>query len=253
MAVITIGGQVGAGADELGDAVATLLGYDYVERFALQMVAKELRATTHAVWLKENHLCTWRERLGETLTRAFENMGTYGTLDEPTGYALMMNDPFYGSPFGKDVVRERPHEIPDGEHADAVQLVNAKLAETGALVLVARAGCLTLRDHGNALHVGLFAPRDYRVVNLARQMAVGTLEASERLEAREGHRTEYFNRVAGTDPEDLSLYDITIRADRFDQQRAVTQVIEAIPFSDSRFRHDQRPSGASEKQNIDIN
>ena len=42
MAVITIGGQVGAGADELGDAVASLLGYDYVERFALHMVAREL-------------------------------------------------------------------------------------------------------------------------------------------------------------------------------------------------------------------
>ena len=242
MAVITIEGQVGAGANELGEAVASRLGYDYVERLALQMVAKELRTTTQAVWLKENHLCTWRERLGETLTRAFENMGRYGTMDEPMGYGIMMDDPFYGSPLDKDVVRERPHEIPDDEYADAVQLVNAKLAETGALVLAKRAGCVTLRDHDNALHVGLFAPKYYRVINLARQMTVGTLEASERLEAREGHRTKYFNRVAGTDPEDLSLYDIIIRADRIDQQRAVTEVIEAIPIGDFRFQERPMPN-----------
>ena len=241
MAVITIGGQVGAGADELGDAVASQLGYDYVERLALQMVAKELRATTQAVWLKENHICTWSERFGETLTRAFENMGMYG-MGEPTGYPPIMSDPFYDLPLDRDMVRKRPHEIPDDEHAEAMQLVNAKLAETGALVLVKRAGCVTLRDHDNALHVGLFAPKDYRVINLARQMTVGTLEASERLEAREGHRTKYFNRVAGTDPEDLSLYDIIIRADRIDQQRAVTQVIEAIPIGDFRFQERPMPN-----------
>ncbi|MCZ6640450.1 MAG: cytidylate kinase-like family protein [Gammaproteobacteria bacterium] len=238
MAVITIGGQVGAGADELGDAVASQLGYDYVERLALRMVAKELRATTQAVWLKENHLCTWRERFGETLTRAFENMGRYGTAVEPTGY--MMDDPFYEYELDRDMVRERPHEIPDDEHAQAMRLVNARLAETGALVLVKRAGCLTLRDPSNTLHVGLFAPREYRVVNLARQMAVGKSEASERLEARAGHRTKYFNRVAGTDPEDFSLYDVIIRVDRLDQQRAATQVIEAIPLSDFQFQ--ERPT-----------
>lgn len=242
MAVITIEGQVGAGANELGEAVASQLGYDYVERLALQMVAKELRATTQAVWLKENHLCTWRERLGETLTRAFENMGTYGTVGEPMGYGIMMDDPFYGTPFDRHVVRESPHEILDDEHAEAVQLVNTKLAETGALVLVARAGCLTLRDRSNTLHVGLFAPRTHRVINLARQMAVGTLEASERLEAREGHKSKYFNRVAGTDPEDWSLYDVIIRADRFDQQQAVTQIIEAIPIGDFRFRERPMPT-----------
>ena len=228
MAVITIGGQVGAGADELGDAVASQLGYDYVERLALQMVAKELRATTQAVWLKENHICTWSERFGETLTRAFENMGMYG-MGEPTGYPPIMSDPFYDLPLDRDMVRKRPHEIPDDEHADAVQLVNARLAESGALVLVKRGGCLTLRGRSNTLHVGLFAPRDYRVVNLANRMGIGPLEASEFLEARESHRTRYFNRVGGTDPEDRTLYDVIIRMDRLDQKRAVTQILAALP------------------------
>ncbi|MCH7734701.1 MAG: cytidylate kinase-like family protein [Chloroflexi bacterium] len=252
MAVITIGGQVGAGADELGAVVASRLGYDYVERLALQMIAKEVRSTTQAVWLKENHLCTWRERLGGTLARMLENMGTYGTMDEGMGYP-MMGAPFYDLPADRKIVRKGPHDIPDDEHADAVQLVNARLAETGALVLVKRGGCLTLRGRSNTLHVGLFAPRDYRVVNLAKRMGIGPLEASEFLEARESHRTRYFNRVGGTDPEDRTLYDVIIRMDRLDQKRAVTQVIEAIPQNEFGFRQAQNPFGVSDIQHINLN
>ena len=252
MAVITIGGQVGAGADELGAIVASRLGYDYVERFALQMVAKEVHATTEAVWLKENHLCNWRERLGETLARMFENMGTYGTMDEGMGYP-MMGAPFYDLPAERKIVRKGPHQIPDDEHADAVQLVNARLAESGTLVLVKRGGCLTLRGRSNALHVGLFAPRDYRIVNLARQMAIGPLEASEFLGARESHRTRYFNRVGATDPEDRSLYDVIIRMDRLDRKRAVTQVLDALPPTGFGFRQEHHPFGISEIQHIKLN
>ena len=250
MAVITIGGQVGAGADELGAVVASRLGYDYVERFALQMIAKEVRSTTQAVWLKENHLCNWRERLGGTLARMLEYMGAYGSVDEAMGYH-MMRDPFYVLP--ADRVRKGPHDIPDDEHADAVQLVNARLAETDALVLVKRGGCLTLWGRSNTLHVGLFAPRDYRVVNLANRMGIGPLEASEFLEARESHRTRYFNRVGGTDPEDRTLYDVIIRMDRLDQKRAVTQVIEAIPRNEFGFRQAQHPFGVSDIQHINLN
>ena len=252
MTVITIGGQVGAGADELGDAVASQLGFDYVERFALHLVAKELRSTTEAVWLNENHICTWSERLGDALTRVFENMGTYG-MGEPMGLPPMIGDPFSDIPLDRYAVRERPHEISDGEYADAVQLVNAKLADTGALVLVKRAGCLTLRDSSDALHVGLFAPRDYRVVNLARQMAIGTLEASERLEARESHRSKFFNRVAGTDPEDLSLYDVVIQADRSDQEGAVRRVLEATPATGFRFAPRPMPEWFSDMRNQNLN
>ncbi|MCH8101563.1 MAG: cytidylate kinase-like family protein [Chloroflexi bacterium] len=257
MAVITIGGQVGAGADQLGAEVATRLGYDYVERFALQLVAKEVRATTQAVWMKENHLCTWRERLGGALARMLEYMGTYGTVDEAMGYSPMLRDPYYGLPADRRPemrpVRESPHQIPDGEHADAVQLVNARLAETNALVLVERGGCLTLRTRANAIHVGLFAPRDHRVVSLARRMSVGPLEASEFLEARESHRSRYFNRVAGTDPDDRSLYDVVIQTDRIDRKEMVNQVLEAMPHNESDFRQEHHPFGISEIQQINLN
>ena len=125
MAVITIGGQVGAGADQVGAAVASRLGYDYIERFAIPMVAKELRATTQAVWLKENHLCNWRERFSETLTRTLEYMGRYGTVDEAMGYP-MMKDTFYDLPPDKSEMRESPHQISDREHAPALKIARQR-------------------------------------------------------------------------------------------------------------------------------
>lgn len=220
------------------------------------MVAKEVKATTQAVWLKENHPCTWRERLGGALARMLEYMGTHGTIDDAMGYSPLMQDPFYGLPQSKPVTRDNPHQIPDSEHASAVQLVNARLAETGALVLVKRGGCITLRDRSDTIHVGLFASRDHRVVSLARQLAISPLEASEVVDARENHRARYFNRVAGTDPDDRSLYDVIIRTDRLDQSRMISQVLEALPrepFGGTGFRQEHHPFGISEIQHINLN
>ena len=226
MAVITIGGQFGAGALEIGDAVAKSLQIDYVERTALPMVARRVNATVEAVWLKENHLCTWKERMGSVLERMFTYAGTYGTTDEAAGYVPQMYDPYFAFPVEPGRIRERPHEIPDDEYIEAMGHVNSELADSGDLVLTLRGGSANLQDREDAFHVGLFAPMDRRVARVANRRRWSPTDAADFIEARQDRRSDFFRRTVGTDQSDKELYDVVINTARMSDSRAVLEIVE---------------------------
>ena len=116
MTVITVGGQVGAGAPEIGARLAAALGVDYVERLASRMVAARLKATAEAVWLKESRYFGWRDRVTGFLDRWVASMGTYGWSSEPWGNAMFLEDPYYRAALAhRPELRTSPHHIPDDE------------------------------------------------------------------------------------------------------------------------------------------
>ncbi len=224
MSVITVGGLFGAGALEIGDGVAKALGFDYVERSALPMIAEEANATVEAVWLKENHHCTWKERLGGHLERMFTYSGMYASMDFQYGYMPTAHDPFFAIP-ESERRRQRPHEIPDQEYLDAIATVNFRLARRGELVLTLRGGCATLRSKECAFHVGVFAPMDHRVGRVAKRRGLSPLDAEEVIRIKEARRTDFFKRTLGTDQANPELYDLLINTSQMDDSKAIAQIV----------------------------
>jgi len=255
MAVITMGGQFGAGALEIGDATARTLKIDYIERVAVSMVAKRLNATFEAVWQKENHLCSWLERLSTSVERVLTYSGTYGAFDRASGFSPHAYDSNFAFPGDPNTVRQRPHEIPDGEYRRAMAAINADLANDGDLVLTLRGGSATLRDREDTLHVGLFAPMDHRITRVANRRGWGTADAADFIRARQDRRTELFQRTIGTDQSDPALYDIMVNTAKIDDLRAVNEIAEGASGFGPMVRPPLMldPSGASEIQHLNMN
>jgi cytidylate kinase len=88
-------------------------------------------------------------------------------------------------------------------------------------VLVKRAGCSTLQDEEDLIHIGLFAGRDHRIARLSNRLNTSSVEAADVLKKWEKRRSVIFSHVNGSNPHDRELYDIIIRTDAADESHIV--------------------------------
>jgi cytidylate kinase len=232
MYALTIGGQAGAGGQEIGWMVSRALGARYIEGLALRRLARILGATAEAVARKELAFCSRKDRFVQKLEVLFSQFGWYGA-DLSMGmapYAEYFDD-------GQDSVKRLPAQISDAEYVDGIyQTADQFIAEDEDLVKVNRAGCLTMRRHPDVFHIGLFAPLDIRVARVAKQLKLGTNEAEEVVTGLERARSAWFAKIADADPMDRLLYHevfhIDSGVDDVDVAGAVTQqVTRDLPAS----------------------
>ncbi len=226
MLAFTIGGQAGAGAPEIGRQVAAELGGRYVEHMALRRLARELGATAEAVTRKELGFCSRKDRFLAALELLFSRIGWYGADFAADGY------PAVQYMLDKPDVKTLPAEISDDEYlAGVYETAHSFIAEGNDLILVKRAGCLTLRDKPGVVHLGLFSPWASRVRRMSQRLGVGILDAEDIVRGLENARAGWFTKISGADPSDPDLY--TLRFDTGDKmsdeqvaQRAVSSALE---------------------------
>jgi cytidylate kinase len=206
MFIITFGGQVGAGGPEIGRATAVRTDARYVQHLALRRIARKLGASVPAVVQKELNFSSRWARILSFLELAFERMGAHG-YHAAGPHLLPVLSP------EKPGLRSLPAEIPDSEYLEAVYCVSREFASEGGIVLVKRAGCVTLKGVGHAVHVGLFAASHVRIARMAWRLGVGRVEAEEAVKALEKARRAWFHRLGAPSPEDMSHYDLAIHTD----------------------------------------
>ncbi|GEM_PF-374513 len=227
MIALTLGGQAGAGALEVGNVLAKSLDARYIRHLALRRIARRLSATADAVSRKELSFASRWRRAVAMLESVMNRMGYYAC--DPSGF------PIHPSLYvERPKLKTFPAEISDREYVTAVYDTAAEFASEGDLVLVKRAGPVTLRRFPQIVHVGLFASRDFRVARMARRLGAGVNEATEALAALEVARRAWFRKLGGTDPEDPALYDMTVRTDIGETDgrvawRVIEQASEARP------------------------
>ena len=226
MIAITLGGQPGAGAPEIGSKVAKNLGYRYVEHLALRRLARRLDATAEAVTRKELSFGSRKDRFLQTLELLFSRIGWYGAdaamEDAPSGSQML------------DGKKRLPAEIGTSDYIQAIHETADEFATEGSLLLVKRAGCVTLRDRPEIMHVGLFAPRDMRVARVSERIGVGTGEAEDVVTGLEHARAAWFNKIGEADPQDPDLYDLTynLGGELYDDKvfgQLVSELTAAVP------------------------
>ena len=224
MKALTLGGQAGAGAPEIGSRIARTLGFRYVEHLALRRLARRLDATAEAVTRKELAFGSRKDRFLQYLELVFSRFGWYGADFSVGGaasteYMDEMLDP----------KKRLPAEISTGEYIDAIHETADEFAQEGSLLLVKRAGVLTLKDMPDIAHVGLFAPRNLRVSRVSSRMNVGTGEAEDIVTGLEHARAAWFDAIGEADPADPALYDLTFDlGEQLGDDEVIRQVVAVV-------------------------
>lgn len=226
MPVITLNGQIGAGGQEVGPRIAQALGLDYVDRLILAEASRRVGATVSALAEKEARPTRLMERLAWAIQRTLERSALMGTGGDPfLGPSL---DPLLSQPYpeGTHEPATRSQEVDDRRFHTVVSEVIREVARAGNVVILGRASNLVLRDHPEALHVGLVAPREDRARRLAQREGIPLGEAERRVGEQEQARQAYFRRFFRVPADDPLLYDLVLNTARLTLDEVVETVVE---------------------------
>lgn len=228
MTVICMGGQTGGGARDLGPIVAQRLEADYVDRFILTEVARQVGATVEALHQREERPPTRGERFSRLLQRILERSAVTGAGGDPyfgPGVAAFLSEEYEDLP---QVTITKGHELEDEKYIEGIRKVTRDLAAGGNVVLVGRGSHILLRDVPRVLRIGLVASLEDRVANLMRREHLDADQAAKTLRARDAARNDYFRRFFGIGfPDGPELYHITINTSDVSQECAVDLVLRA--------------------------
>ena len=232
MAVVTLDGQIGAGAPEVGRQVAKMLAYDFHDRLLLAGVARRVGATVEALEARERRIHRRSDRLWNFIERVMTGLALSGAASEPFFCAPLpdlMPLTWDESATGP---KTNPHEVRPRHLAEALGDHIRAAAASGNAVIVHRAGCVELRGKPATLRVGLFAPWEERVRRLMMREGMTHIEEAERaLVERERSQIAYFKEFHRADPHDRSLYDVSIDTSAFNLDMTalkVTRVLHAL-------------------------
>jgi cytidylate kinase len=156
MTVITVSRELGSEGDRIAEMLVAELGYRWVDKAMLTLMAKEAGMDEEAVLALERSIPN-RARLTSTDMRSLysKQPGAWekkGALDDQTYHRI---------------VRETME----------------RYAAEGDAIIIGRGGQMILRDHPAALHVHLYAPVELRARRLAARMDITPEEAARRIAA----------------------------------------------------------------------
>lgn len=228
MAVITINGQIGTGAPEIGSEVARLLGIDYVDRLILAEAAKRLGATVEALAEREQRPLTRGDRIARFLQSALERSAAAGTGGDPyfgPGLGTMLGREY------QDVSQEpitRAQELDDQQFIQETRAVIREVAESGNAVIIGRASNLILNDLPQAFHVDLVASLKHRIGIIATRENLPEEEAERRTNLEEKARVEFYRKFFKAQPDNPADYHLVLNTDRIEHEQATAIIVRSV-------------------------
>ena len=228
MAVVTLNGQLGGAAREVGQEVARKLGADYVDRLLLAEAGKRVGATVSALAEKEQEHLSLANRLTRLVQTAFER----------SAYTGSGGDPFFGP--GVDALLVRPYsegeeeqtattgkEVDDARFFQVICDILQDLAKEGNVVLMGRGSNLVLKDFPGALHVGIVAPLDFRIETAMRRDGTDRETAEKYIADEERARISYFKRHFKAHPDDPILYHMMVNPGTLGIESSANLIVQA--------------------------
>jgi cytidylate kinase len=205
MPVITIRGQLGSGAPEVGREVARLIQGDYIDREVIAEIAKKVGRPEEHIEEKE-HIPA---RLGRRILSALEQaLARSGSVD--SAYLYTWEEP-----------------LDDERYLDALTSVIKDLALQDNMVLVGRGSQFILSDYSSILNVLTISPLDIRI---KRVMAMYRLEedgARSQIEEYDGSRRAFIQRFFKRELENPKYYDLVINTKDISYETAARLVVTA--------------------------
>jgi cytidylate kinase len=207
MSVITIRGQLGSGAPEIGQLLATRLGYDFVDRQIIAQVAEKVRWNEAGIIEKEMPPGSLIGRVMGSLAQAYQ----LGPGRETIPYPIVNVPPS------------------DTQYFDALRCIVENLAAMGSLVICGRGSQFILKDYQDILHMLLVAPFELRTKRVMQSFNVEEASAKKEISRYDSSRREFIRRYFQADLEDAANYDLVINTASFSYDATVSLIINALP------------------------
>ena len=230
MPVITISGNLGGNAIDVGRLVARKLGLDYVDREILVEAAQALGVSERTLAGRDDQSppLTLRERIASFFEDFLERSAVAGAADPLMGTTSL--EALMATTYGQAAaLPEASHELSDRRYKEAITSVISELAAKGNVVILGRGGQAILKDRSDCLHVAVTAPFAVRVQRLAESAGLPKDRARELVEESDRGRLAYHRKYFRIDPTDASLYDIVINTGRLSPESAATLIAATVP------------------------
>jgi cytidylate kinase len=216
MPVITIRGQLGSGAPEIGKLIADRLHIDYVDQEIIARVAELLGRGEQDVMAKEMPPSSIMGRIAE----AWEHIPPLSDSPSSADMHLSACVPNWEKPIGHT------------SYLAGLHSVIRRLPRGKSVVIRGRGSQFILRDIPGAFHVLVVAPLDIRVKRVMESLKVNEKNAKKEIAAFDGRRREFIKRYFRTELEDPVNYDLVINTAHLDFETAAAIVINALPLDD---------------------
>jgi cytidylate kinase len=211
MSVITIRGQLGSGAPEIGKQVANKLRTDYVDREIIAQLAAVLNHHKKDVRAKEMPPGSLVGRIAEVLGRGYLFGVDYRGVYLPA-WEMPLNDTRY--------------------LAALESFIKELAGSKKSIVIRGRGSQFILRDHPGAFHVLVIAPLELRVRRVIENLEVEEKVARKEIERFDSSRREFTKRYFKAELEDQLNYDLVINTEHLSFQDASSIIINAVSFKD---------------------
>jgi len=209
MPVITIRGQFGSWANEIGDLIAHKLNIDYVDREIIAGVAQRLRQPSTSIEEKEMPPSTLLGRIAEAMAK--------------TSY--MGDSVFTG-------IYSPLWEIPldDTRYLSGLEYVIKELARSQSIVILGRGSQFILKDFPRAFHVLIVAPVAVRVKSVMERLKLNEEDAVNEIARFDDGNRVFIKRFFKADIFDPINYNIVINTHHLSIEGAASIIVDAVPW-----------------------
>lgn len=205
MPVITIRGQMGSGAPEVGKQIATKLHIDYVDREIIERVAKRLKWPEQGILEKEAPPSTLLARIAEVFGRG-----------APLASFEAAYLPMYAMP------------LDDDSYLTGLESVIKKLAQSQSIIIRGRGSQFILKDFPESFHVLMVAAEDIRIKRIMNSQKLTDLDAKNEINRSDNSHREFVKRYFKNDLEDPVNYDIVVNTSVLGFKDVAAIIIKAL-------------------------
>lgn len=212
MSIVTIRGQLGSGAPEIGKRVAERLNIDYVDREIIEEVAARLNSPEKKIEAKEMPAGTLAGRIYEALNQSYPPVGGTGGFN----VSIPMYLPAWEAP------------LDDDSYKTGLESVIKELAANQSIVIRGRGSQFILKDSPGALHVLVVAPLQMRLARVMNDRKMDEKAAKQEITRFDSSRHEFIKRYFKAELEDPIHYDLVINTEHLSFEDAASIIIDTL-------------------------
>ena len=210
MPVITIGRQIGAGGNTVGEMLARRLKLDVLDSELIDEVAHRLQLPKEEVEAED-------EQPGSLLHRLLMALGS------ASGEPMIPPETTAWNPPNVDPVFDTRRAV-----LEITQHVIHEAARAGNVVIVGRGGAYILQNFPGALHVFLRSAEAVRLNVVMARFSLSEADARRRLKQADENWTAYIKQVYGHDRNLASHYDLVLDTGRLGYEATVEAILAAL-------------------------
>ena len=218
MAVVTVSGQIGTDAREVGRLAAERLKIDYVDQEILVEAARALGVSMESILSLDERTASLSDRLAAMLRRFLERSAAAGAADPMLGSDGL--DILLSRTYSEAAAGEGPQDVPDDRYLATLSDIIRDLAAHGDVVIIGRGSQVILEGQPGVFHVLLVAPLDERIRAFALREGLTVEEATGQVQEREKGRVSFHRKFFKVEVNDPSLYHLTLNTARFSTEEA---------------------------------